>query len=172
MFPFLVWTKSLNSVTSFAVLLYSEPSEWDMLKNSNEKFLVSAFIHLLGFPFFTQSPANIIKCSDLYSLTRWPHTSWWPGINIECSYVALGAQSDISFPAVKSSDVSDEGNQKQGSDSSGSPLPALWASNWQKWGWMLGPSPLDPYILGIKTCYFLQPWHWRWLYWHDEEFRF
>lgn len=39
------------------------------------------------------------------------------------SYRALGTQSDISFPAMKSSDANEEGNQKQKSDNSG-PLPS------------------------------------------------
>lgn len=44
-------------------------------------------------------------------------------MNVECSYFTLGAQSDISFSAVKSSDASEERNQKQRLDNSGSPPP-------------------------------------------------
>lgn len=35
-----------------------------MLNQSNEKFLISTFMYLLGFPLFTQSPAKIIKRSN------------------------------------------------------------------------------------------------------------
>lgn len=41
---------------------------------------------------------------------------------MECSHLAPGTQSDISFPALKSSDASEEGSQKQRSENSGHPL--------------------------------------------------
>lgn len=44
-------------------------------------------------------------------------------MNMEYSYLVLGAQSDISLLAMKSSDANEEGNQKQRSDNSGS-LPS------------------------------------------------
>lgn len=42
-------------------------------------------------------------------------------MSLRCSYLALGAQLDISLPVVQSSDASGEGNQKQESDDSGQP---------------------------------------------------
>lgn len=153
-------------------VLLSEPQEWGMLNNSNEKFLVSTFIDLLGFALFTQSSAKTIKCSNSQSAIWWPWTSWWPGMNMEYSYLALGAQSDISFPAMKSSHANEQGNQKQKSDNSG-PLPSNTMSE------SLTEMELDAGILSSKSFYpsylnfyFLEPWNWRILWWGDEDFRF